>query len=848
MTRVGQLLLAMRIARRELRGGMRNARIFLACLALGIAAVTAIGTLRANIERGLSQQGAAILGGDAEMRFTYRFASRAERGWMRRHATRVSEIVDFRSMAITGRGDNIETALTQVKAVDDNYPLYGKLLLDPPMPLGQALAPRDGLPGAVMHPTLAARLALKPGARFRLGTREFRLRALIRREPDSGAQGFMLGPRTIVARSALEGSGLIGPGSLFSTHYRLKVAPDRKLAVLKRQALRKFRDSGLSWRDRRNAAPGIRQFVRRMGSFLVLVGLAGLAVGGVGISAAVRSHLEGKTHTIATLKTLGATSGLIFSIYFIQVAILTLLGIAIGLALGVALPLLLAPLVAATLPLPIATGLTIAPMLEAAAYGGLTALLFTLWPLARTHSVRPAALYRDVVSRQEGRPALRYLAALLLVLGLLVVLILRFSAEPRLAGWALGSISGALLALVIVAAAIRRLAARLARLKALRGHTALRLALGAVGGPASEALPVILSLGLGLSVLAAIGQIDSNLRAAITDKLPKVAPSFFFMDIQKDQMPAFSAMMKRDPQISAMQSAPMLRGVITRINGQDARKFARNHWVVRGDRGVTFAARMPEGTVLTAGKWWPPDYAGPPQISFAEEQAREIGLKLGDSITINILGRDITARITSFRVVDFSTAGIGFVMVLNPAALAGAPHTWLATIHTRPDAEPRILREIARRWPNITAIRVGDAITQVATMMRGLSSAISFGALVTLLSGVIVLTGAAAAGERTRRYEAAILKTLGATRARILLSFALRTGLLGLAAGLVAIGAGALAGWAVMRFVMESDFTFDLGQALIIVGGGALLSLMAGLWFALRPLNTPPARVLRAQE
>ncbi len=848
MTRAGRLLLSMRIARRELRGGMRNARVFLACLALGIAAISAIGTLRANIERGLSEQGATILGGDAEMRFTYRFASKAERGWMRRRASRISEIVDFRSMALTGRGDSIETALTQVKAVDDNYPLYGRVLLDPPMPLARALGSRDGLPGAVMHPTLAARLDLKPGARFRLGTQEFELRALIRREPDSGAQGFMLGPRTIVARDALKNAGLIGPGSLFSTHYRLELAPERNLATLKRQALRKFRDSGLSWRDRRNAAPGIRQFVRRMGSFLVLVGLAGLAVGGIGISAAVRSHLEEKTRTIATLKTLGASSGMIFSIYFIQIAALTLLGIAIGLTLGAALPLLLTPVLTSALPLPVASGLTAAPMIEAAAYGGLTALLFTLWPLARTGAIRPAALYRDAVSASRSRPAWRHLAALALVLAILVAAVLRFSTEPRLAGWALLSIFGALLVLTLVAAGVRRLAGRLAGLTALRGHTAMRLALGAIGGPGSDARPVILSLGLGLSVLAAIGQIDSNLRGAITDKLPKVAPSFFFMDIQKDQMPDFAAMMAADPDVSAMQSAPMLRGIITRINGQDARKFARNHWVVRGDRGVTFADRMPEGTVLTAGKWWPSGYTGPPQISFAEEQAREIGLKLGDSITINILGRDITARISSFRVVDFSTAGIGFVMVLNPAALAGAPHSWLATIRTRASAEPRILRELARRWPNVTAIRVGDAIAQVATMLRGLSSAISYGALTTLLSGVIVLIGAAAAGERARRYEASILKTLGATRARILLSFALRTGLLGMAAGTVAIGVGALAGWAVMRFVMESDFTFDMTQALIIVGGGALLSLLAGLWFALRPLNTPPARVLRAQE
>ena len=839
---------SLRIARRELRGGFRNFRIFLACLTLGIAAIAAVGSVRVGIERGLSREGAAILGGDAEMEFTYRLARPVERRWMTRHASAVSEVVDFRSMAVVGRGDSAKRGLTQVKAVDGLYPIYGKVGLRPKMPLARAFARKDGVPGAVMHKLLVARLGLKVGQRFRLGTQVFRLSAVLLVEPDAGAAGFTLGPRTIVLKKDLANSGLIGPGSLFQSKYRLKLTPAANLKALKRQANRRFREKGLRWRDRRKGAPGIAKFVDRMGSFLVLVGLAGLAVGGIGVSSAVRSYLDGKTRVIATLKTLGAGSGMIFRIYFAQVMVLSALGIALGVALGALLPILFAPLITAALPLPADISLHPAPLIEAGLYGVLTAVLFTLWPIARTESIRPMALFRDSISRARFWPPLGYVFLSGVVLAALVGLAASYASVASLALWTFAGIGAALLVLLLAAYLVRHLSRWLAVLRVMRGKTALRLAFGAIGGPGSEAVPVILSLGLGLSVLAAIGQIDSNLRGAIETNLPKVAPSFFFVDIQGAQLPGFLARTQNDPAVSRVETAPMLRGIITRINGRPAREVAGNHWVVTGDRGISFSASLPPRTKLTAGKWWPHDYAGPPLVSFSAQEAAEIGLKLGDTLTVNILGRDITATISSMREVDFSTAGMGFVLVMDPAAVAGAPHSSIATVYATQTAEPKILNDLSDAFPNITAIRVRDVIERVAAVLGSLAAATSYGALATLLTGFVVLIGAAAAGERAREYEAALLKTLGATRGRILLSFALRAAVLGAAAGLVAIAAGAGAGWAVMRFVMKTDYVFATGSALGIVIGGALVTLLAGLFFALRPLGARPARILRARE
>ena len=837
-----QFGLAFRIARRELRGGIAGFRVFLACLALGVAAIAGVGTLRAGIQSGLADQGAVILGGDAEMRFTYRAADPDERAFIDDIATASSEVYDFRSMAVID-GDE---ALTQVKAVDGAWPLTGQAVLDPAIPVAQALADTGGLPGAIMDPVLVERLGLAIGDSFRLGTQEFRLTAALIREPDSASTGFTLGPRTVVLTSALENSGLLVPGSLYETRYRMTLPPGSDLAALEKQAEARFRDKGMRWTDSRNAAPGIGRFVTNIGSFLVLVGLAGLAVGGVGISAAIRSHLDGKTATIATLKTLGASGGLIFRIYLAQTAILATLGIVLGVALGALVPLLAAPLIGASLPFPATIGLAPGALAEAAFYGALAALIFTLIPLARTERIRPAALYRGG-SGTRGWPRTRWLVVLALLAAALVGTATLASGIPELALGTAGGILTALAVLALAALALRLAARRLARSSTARGRPALRAALAAIGGPMGDALPVILSLGLGLSVLAATGQIDWNLRRAIATDLPDRAPAFFFVDIQPDQIGPFLDLVNADPAVTGTETAPMLRGVITRINDRPAREVAGDHWVVRGDRGITHAATPGGKTRITAGTFWPPDYTGEPQVSFSAKEGAELGLKLGDRITVNILGRDITATLTSFREVDFSNAGMGFVMTLNPSALAGAPHTHIATVYAPPEAEAAILREVTKTWPNITAIRIREAVDRVAEALSAIATATAWAAAGTLLTGFIVLIGAAAAGERARIHEAAILKTLGATRARILASFALRAGLLGAAAGVVAVAAGGIAGWAVMRFVMEADFVFEPVSALAIVAGGVLANLLAGLAFAARPLSARPAQVLRTQ-
>ncbi|MEM7269779.1 MAG: FtsX-like permease family protein [Pseudomonadota bacterium] len=846
--------LAFRFALREMRGGLRGFRVFLLCLALGVAAVAAVGSVRAAIERGLSEQGREILGGDAELRFTYRRATEEEKAWIAGQADAVSEIVDFRSMAVgqSRISGQDERGLTQVKGVDAAYPLYGAVELDPPMPLAEALGD-DGGYGLVMDQLLIDKMGLEIGDEVRLGVGSFTLRAAIAAEPDGVTAGFGLGPRTMVLTEGLADSGLLGEGSFYESAMRLRLGDGVDLATMQESVEARADEGGLRWRDRRNGAPGVQTFVQRVGAFLVLVGLAALAVGGVGVSAAVRSYLSEKTETIATLKTVGAKGSGIFMIYLIQIGVLTVIGVALGLALGAGLPALLGPMLESLLPVPALFALYFKPIFEASVYGSLTALLFALWPLARTREVRAAALFRDIADGSFKWPRASDIVLIAVVAALLIAAALWFSGVWILAAWFMAGVAGALATLWLTAKLVAWAANRTARGTLPRGRPALRLALAAIGGPGGETTGAALSLGLGLTVLAAIGQIDFNMRTVLTEQMPERAPAFFFVDIQNSQLSGFLDEASKTGGIEEISTAPMLRGVITALDGVPADEAREQidpgaRWVLNGDRGVSYAAAPPEGAEITAGEWWDADYSGPPLVSFSAEEGAEMGLQLGDTITVNILGRELTATIANFRQINWRGLGINFIMILDPGAMRGAPHTHIATVHAAAEAEAPLLRQIGGAFPNVTAIGVRDAVDRVSSGLADLAMATRWGAGAVLLTGLVVLIGAAAAGERRRAYEAAVLKTLGASRGRILSSFALRAGLVGAAAGIVAVGFGGMAAWGVITFVMESDFRFDAPSAFAVVVGGASASLIAGLVFAWRPLSTRPAQVLRARE
>jgi putative ABC transport system permease protein len=831
---------ALTLARRELRGGARGFRIFLACLILGVGALAAIGSLRAAVEAGIRADARALLGGDVSARLAYRPASAAERRFLAASGT-LSESARLRAMARSL--DGAHYSLIELQAVDAAYPLYGQVALTPAEPLDAALRTVDGVFGAAVEAPVASRLGLAPGDQFRIGDAKLRLSGIIQSQPDAAFGGLAFGPHVIIARNALAATQLIRPGALINYDYRLRLGPGETPTGWIAAARAAFPQAGWQLRSGSDASPFVRRLIERIGFFLSLVGITALLVGGIGIGNAVAGYIASKAAAIATLKSLGASTRLLFTTYLLQILALALGGIVAGLVLGGALPLLLAPLVGRLLPVPLRFGLYPAPVAVAALCGLLTTLLFALWPLAAIGQVSPAALFRDRVAPAPRRLASPALAASGLAAAALAGLVVLAAPDRRYALWYVGGIVAAFLLFRLTGAMI----VAGARLMPRPRWPLLRLALANLHRPGAPTAQVVLSLGLGLSVMIAVALVEGNLTHEIDTRLAEQAPADFFIDIQPDQRAEFAAIVKSAPGASFTE-VPMLRGRITRLNGipvEDARIAPQAQWAIRSDRGLTYAAALPAGSRLVAGRWWPPDYQGPPLVSFDAELAHGMGLQVGDTLTVNLLGRDITAQIASLRQIDWARLGINFAIVFAPGTLEAAPQTHLAALYAAPAEEEAVVRRVAGRLPNVSAIPVRDALAAIARVVGTIGGAIRLVALLTLAAGSLVLAGAVAAGHRHRLYDAVVLKVLGATRGRLALAFAIEHGLVGALTAAAACGIGTLAAYALVTGPMRTEWVF-LGSPLLLTAGiGVLLTLLLGFVGTWRALGARPARYLR---
>lgn len=844
--------LPFRLALRELRGGLKGFGIFLLCLALGVAAIATVQSVAGGVRQALDRDGRVLLGGDAAIRLTYTQATADDLRWLDGQGV-VSAGAEMRAMAAAGNAPagNV-TALVELKAVDARYPLYGALtLIDGGSDLQARLAPRDGRYGAVIDDVLATRLGVAAGDALKVGDAVLTVRGIIAAEPDKLASGgFSLGPRLMVAVGALPATGLVLPGSLVNWTYQVKLPVGTDAAAWAKAAETAHAAAGWRVRDPGHAAPQLDRLIDRLAQFLTLVGLAALLVGGVGVGNAVRAHMDAKAEVIATLKCLGAPSRLIFQIYLVQIMILAGLGIALGLAAGAALPLLAGRLLAGLLPVTADIGVYPGRLGLAALFGLLTALVFSLWPLGRVRALPAARLFRDRVAPAGGRPGAGVLAALTLLAMILAGLAV-LTADSR--GFAAGFVGGAA-AILLLFLGVGRLAVRLAAWlsrvlrRPLRRRLVWRLALANLHRPGNLTGAVILSLGLGLTLLVAIALIEGNFRREVGGTLPTTAPSFFFVDIQPDQLDDFKRTVLAVPGASDLETTPSLRGTVVAVNGvpaADALRDTSKAWVINGDRGVTWQAAAPAGDHIVAGHWWPADYQGPPLVAIANDVAKAFAIGPGATLTLSILGREMPVTVAVVRDINFMTLGINFALVVSPGVLDGAPQTRLATVKVPPGQDAALQAAVVGRFPNITAIRIRDALDTVARLTGSIATAVRVIASVALLTGALVLAGAIAAGQQGRVLDAVVLKVLGARRGEVMRLFLLEYGLLGLLAALVAAAMGTLVAWAVLTRVMGMGWVFQLGVVALTLVLGCAVTLALGGIATLRALGQPAAPLLR---
>lgn len=836
-------------ALRDLRGGLSGFHVFVACIALGVAVITGVGALTDALKAGFERQGEALLGGDITLARPHRQAEPNERAWMDQRG-RVSETATVRAMA--RRIDATEQTLVELKAIDRAYPLVGELKLA--NAAGVDAVVRQGT-GAAVDAILLERLGLRIGDRMQLGKGTVEIRATVAAEPDKIADRLTFGPRVFVSTDTLAQTGLAEPGSLVRWRYALQLAPGKTagetgLVKFRDEVKRDLPDAGFTVADRRDPHPQITRTLERLRQFLTLIGLTTLLVGGVGVANAVAAFIERRRKAIATFKSLGATSGLIFAVHLTQVALIAGLGIVIGLLLGMLFPYLLGALIGDALPIQLEIALHPRTLLIAAAYGMLVALLFAVWPLGRAELVRPSVLFREQVIREPVWPRLHIVALTGVAAAGLLTLALSTSESQRIALYFCLSLAGILVLFLGLGLAMTVLARRVARPR----RPELALAVGSLGAPDGLTRSVILSLGTGLSLLVAVALADASIVSELSSRLPKNSPDYFVLDIPQDEMSSLLDIVRREVPEAHTNQAPMLRGRIVRLGNRPVEQVKappEAAWVLTGDRGLTYADEVPEGSTVVQGEWWPPDYAGEPLVSFEAELAKGLGLKIGDMVTVNVLGRNLTARIANLRDVRWESLAINFVMVFSPNTLRAAPHNLLATISLPTDVplakEVNLAKSIGKALPSVTTLRVKDAINAFSSVFDRIMVAVRISSGVTLAAGALVLAGALVTAQRRRIQQAVILKALGATRGFIRRTHLAEYLILASAAALLATALGSLVAWVALVRVMDLDFVFSwsaIGQAL---GISILLVAILGGIGTRRVLRAPAMPYLKSE-
>jgi putative ABC transport system permease protein len=826
---------AARMARRDLSRSLRGLRLLFLCIFLGVATLATVGSLAGAITGEIAARGAVILGGDVEAAMTQRLAGPQERAAFRALGP-VSETIRLRAMARGVEGPTT-AVLSELKAVDSAYPLYGQLLVD-----GRPAGPPSAT-DIYLSPEMAQRLAIGRGQRIRFGGADFRVAGFVDQEPDRVGEGFTLGPVAIVSLSGMNRTGLVQPGSLYTARYRIRLPSGADADDTAAELRQRFAATGLEVRSRNRAAPGASRFFDRMGQFLTLIGLGALVIAGIGVGNGVGSYLARKRTSIALLKVLGATSGDIARIYLLQIGGVALLATAAGIALGALLPVLLVRLAGDILPVQPAVLVQPLPLLTSAAYGMLVALAFVLPHFRRARREPAAGLLRGQVQRARlfDRVTALGVGALAAIVAALAI---GTSDTPGFAAGVLAATVGVFLLLALVGLGVRWLAARLPRPRS----PLVRLAVAGLHRPGAQTGPLVIALGLALTLFVTLSAVESSLSAEIEGSIPQRAPARILLDIPSQQRGAFERMVREAAPGAELNIAPVLRGTITQYGDQrvaDLRELPDGAWFLRGERGISYSAAVPQGSTVVAGSWWPPDYRGPPIVSFDREAADLLGLTVGDRITVTVLGRPIEARIASLRELRWENLGFNFLLVYPPSVLQAAPHSLAASLAAGPSEAAAVTRATVARFPSVSVIDVGDIIGQVSGILRQVARAILIAASVAVLAGIAVLVGALAAAREARSYDSVILKTLGATRRQLLGVQALEYAVVAAVVLVLSCALGLLAAWFVIVQLFEFTWAPDFVAVAAVLGAGAALTLGIALLGAIPLLRTRPAQALR---
>jgi putative ABC transport system permease protein len=801
------------------------------CLAVAIAGLASVTSLASSIDRAIADNGRQLLGGDLMLSVAQREATPDERAAIDRLG-RSSKTTTTRAMLVAPDGRSL---LAELSGVDAHWRLAGQVGFGPG---GKRPA---GAEVAIGH-EIAERLDLGLGDQLRIGRASYRISGVMDKSP--GASGFALAPPAIVDEAGLATSGLIQPGSLYTSSYRLLLPSGANPEAIGKAFQRRFADGGWRAVSRDEAGAGTRRFIDRLGQMLLLVALSALAIGGLGMSSAAAAFASSRRPTIAILKLVGATRRTVSTMLLAEIGLIAGLAILAGLAIGAAAPALVGRLTAGLLPVAPDTSPQWVALGEAALFGVLISFAASWRMIASATETRPARLLRGDVGNGGAlswRSFILPAVALALAAGIAIV----SASDPLFAAEGIAAIAVLCGLFALIGLVIRRVARGAKHL----GGPVTRLGIAALDRPGAATGRLAVSLGLGLTLLVTLAGTASSILAEIDTAIPKRAPALFLVDIPRTEEAKFRGLAAARLPGAELRLVPSLRGPVTAVNGvrvTEMRDIPEGAWILRGDRGLTFASQLPPANRIVAGEWWPRDYRGPPLVSIDRDAATALGLKVGDTLTVAVLGRPITAKIASLREIDWRSFGFNFAIIFAPGVREAAPYTLMATVAPKAgESTVNFERSLTADLPMVSAIRVSDIVAQVKSLLESIDGAVRIATGFAILMGMIVLAGSVVATRRQRSRDIVLLRLVGATRWQVTRSQLIEFALLASAVAVAAFGAGALAARLVVVELFEFPFSPDWANLALIPLGAILLAVFAAFAAALPALNVRPAQGLR---
>lgn len=839
----------MRVALIDLRGDLRRFGILIACLALGVGTIAMVGAVGASLQAALDRDARTVLGGDLEARLSYREAT-AEEFALLDELGEVSRTFEFVGRARNG-GLGTFAAL---RAVDPNYPLLGAVTVERATgPLADLLAPRDGVPGAVVDPLLLDRLEADVGDVFELGAGTFQIRGILAGVPDQVSQGVALGVPVLVSIEGGAATEILEPGVIARYRYKMLLDEGVTFAGARARIQSAFPVAGWEILSPEDATEELARFFDIFRRFLTIVGLSALLVGGLGVANAVSAYVNERQRSIATMKSLGATGGRILFHFLAQVMVLTLIGIACGAALGALLTFAALPFLGSIVGLSLTPAVDWGSLASAGIFGLLIGFAFAYLPLYHAQEMRPALLFRSAGTVASGglqwTDVLRPRVAIPIVVAILGIMAMAWyvTQRPALVLWYAAG--------VLVAFAVLRFAAwglqQALRLIPPLPNANLRNAVKSIYRPGAPAPTVVLSLGLGLALLLLIAMIDNNLRSTLDSEVMADAPTFVYMDLFDDEVAEFERLAAADPRITDFESVPMVRGTIMSVNGEPPRELAEPaediSFLFDGEIPITYSAAVPEGSTVVSGEYWPEDYSAEPLVSVSAQLRELLDLNLGDTIRFAIFGDELEARITNFREYEWQSGGINFGVVLSPGSVDNLPVTYFGFLTTDPQSERDVQSELVTNYPELIFLPVAEALEAIGALISTVSNAIAVIGAIAVVSGVLVLAGALAAGRRQREADSVVAKVLGATRGDVIRAYVFEYGLVGALAAVFAALLGVTGAWAFVTQVLESDFSMNWPLLFLVIAAASAITIAVGAATTWSALSIRPAPFLREE-